>query len=129
MIKFSASAQVVRVLALAAFMLATIQPTVFAADDLNDCELFNFTDRVVTQVYMCAAEVDINKYGTNILEGLPPLKNGEGIPIQYPAQYRYYNFRIVFDNGDFVDWSNLDCNNTQCIMLFNDGADYKVRTN
>ena len=128
MIKFSKPAQVVKVLALAAFLLASIQ-TASAADDRKDCDLFNFTDRVVTQVYMCAADVDINEYGTNILEGLPPLKNGEGIPIQNPAEHRYYNLRAVFDNGDVVDWQNVDCNDMQRIMLFNDGADYKIRTN
>lgn len=128
MIKFRASAHFVRVLALAAFLLATIQ-TASAAEEWKDCELFNFTDRTVTQVYLCAADVDINQYGTNILEGHPPLKNGEGIPIQYPAEHRYYNLRAVFDNGDVVDWQNVDCNNMQRIMLFNDGADYKIRTN
>ena len=128
MIKFNKPAQVVKVLALTAFLLASIQ-TASAADDRKDCDLFNFTDRVVTQVYMCAADVDINEYGTNILEGLPPLKNGEGIPIQYPAEHRYYNLRIVFDNGDFVDWDNLDCAGMERLILFNDGADYKIRTN
>ena len=64
-----------------------------------------------------------------MLEGRSPLKNGDGIAVQYPAEHRYYNFRIVFDNGDFVDWQNVDCNDMQRIMLFNDGADYKIRTN
>ena len=128
MINFSKPAQVVKVLALAAFLLASVQ-TASAADDMKDCELFNFTDRTVTQVYMCAADVDINEYGMNILEDLPPLQNGASIPIQYPAQYRYYNLRIVFDNGNFVDWSNFDCADMHRIIFFNDGADYKVRSN
>lgn len=128
MIKFHTPAHFVKVLALAAFLLATIQ-TASAADDRKDCDLFNFTDRVVTQVYMCAADVDINQYGTNILEGQPPLKNGEGIPIQYPAEHRYYNFRIVFDNGDFVDWQNFDCADMHRVTFFNDGDSYKIRSN
>lgn len=127
MIKFHAPAQVIKVLTLTAFLLASIQ-TASAAEEWKDCELFNFTDRVVTQVYMCAADVDINKYGKNMLEGRSPLKNGDGIAVQYPAEHRYYNFRIVFDNGDFVDWQNLDCADMHRLILFNDGADYKVRT-
>ena len=128
MINFRTSANLVRVLALAAFLLATIQ-TASAADDRKDCDLFNFTDRVVTQVYMCAADVDINEYGTNILEGLPPLQNGASIPIQYPAQYRYYNLKVVFDNGEFVDWENVDCNNMSKITLYKNGSDYRAQVN
>ena len=71
MINFSKPAQVVKVLALAAFLLASVQ-TASAADDMKDCELFNFTDRTVTQVYMCAADVDINEYGMNIRFSIPP---------------------------------------------------------
>lgn len=126
MINFRAPAQVVKVLALAAFIVAAIQMTA-SAEEWKDCALYNYTDRTVTQVYLCAADVDINEYGKNILEGLPPLKNGEGIPIQYPAEHRYYTLRAVFDNGEFADWENIDCNDMQRITLFKDGELYRVQ--
>lgn len=128
MINFRTPAQVVKVLALAAFIIAAAQVTA-SAEEWKDCEMFNFTDRTVTQVYMCAADVDINEYGKNMLEGRQPLKNGEGIAVQYPAEHRYYNFRIVFDNGDVVDWKNFDCADMHRIIFFNDGAEYKIRAN
>ena len=128
MINFRTSAQVVKVLALAAFLVAAAQVTA-SAEEWKDCEMFNFTDRTISQIYMCAADVDINQYGKNMLEGRSLLKNGEGIIVQYPAEYRYYNFRIVFDNGNFVDWPKFDCADMHRVIFFNDGADYRVRTN
>ena len=85
MINFRTPAQVVKVLALAAFIIAAAQVTA-SAEEWKDCEMFNFTDRTVTQVYMCAADVDINQYGKNMLEDRQLLKNGEGIAVQYPAE-------------------------------------------
>ena len=128
MIKFRESAQVVKVFVLAAFIIAAAQVTA-SAEEWKECEMFNFTNRTVTQVYMCAADVDINEYGKNMLEGRSPLKNGDGIAVQYPAEHRYYNVRIVFDSGDFVDWPNFDCADMHRITFFNDGEDYKIRMN
>ena len=113
-------------MAIAAFLFATTQMTA-SAEEWKDCELFNYTDRTVTEIYMCAVEYDINEYGTNILAGQPPLQNGAGFTIQYNAEHRYYNLRAVFDNGEFVDWENLDCNDMQRITLFKDGELYRVQ--
>ena len=127
MINFRTSANLVKVLALAAFLLASIQTA--SAAEWKDCELYNYTDRTVTEVYMCAVEYDINEYGMNNLEGLPPLQNGASILIQYNAEYRYYNLKVVFDNGEFVDWENVDCNNMSKITLYKNGSDYRAQVN
>ena len=128
MINFRTSANLVRVLALAAFLLASIQ-TASADPQWKDCDLINYTDRTVTEIYMCAVEYDINEYGTNILAGQPPLQNGAGFTIQYNAEHRYYNLRAVFDNGEFVDWENVDCENMSKITLYKNGPDYRAQVN
>ena len=125
MINFRISANLVKVLALAAFLLASIQ-TASAEPQWTNCDVINYTDRTVVEVYICAADHDINTEGNQVFTG-DSLKNGEGFTFQYNAEYRYYDLRAVFDNGEFVDWNNMDCENMSKITLLKEGADYRAQ--
>lgn len=127
MIKFRAPAQFVRVLALAAFLLAAIQ-TASADPQWKECNLINHTDRTISEALICVSGQDINEVGEAIFAG-EPLQNGEGFNFLYNAERQYYHFRIVFDNGDFVDWEKVDCDNMSKITFFKDGANYREQVN
>lgn len=122
------SANLVKVLALAAFLLASIQTTV-SAENLQSSNLFNYTGHSIVEFYSCPAGSNIDQNGTNLFEGMPPLNNGESIGITYDADQRYYTIKAVFDNGMFALWENVDCNNMSTMTIYKNGEDYKVRIN
>ena len=128
MINFCTSANLVKVLVLTAFLLASIQ-TASAAEKWKTCDLSNYTDHTITELYMWVSGYDINEVGKNMLEGQPPVKNGETLKVNYNAEHRYYNVRVIFDNGDLTDWEKLDCKNLERITLFKDGEVYRAKVN
>ena len=128
MINFRTSANLVRVLALAAFLLASIQTTA-SAENLQSSNLFNYTGHSIVEFYSCPAGSNIDQNGTNLFEGMPPLNNGESIGITYDADQCYYTIKAVFDDGMFALWENVDCNNMSTMTIYKNGEDYKVRIN
>ena len=122
------SANLVKVLALAAFLLASIQTTV-SAENLQSSNLLNYAGHSIVEFYSCPAGSDIYQNGTNLFEEMPPLNNGESIGITYDADQRYYTIKAVFDNGMFALWENVDCNNMSTMTIYKNGEDYKVRIN
>ena len=128
MINFRTSANLVRVLALAAFLLASIQTTV-SAENLQSSTLLNYAGHSIVEFYSCPPGTDIEQNGKNLLEGMPPLNNGGSISITYDADQPHYTIKAVFDDGMFAIWENVDCSEMITMTIYKNGEDYKVRIN
>ena len=118
----------VKVLALAAFLLASIQTTV-SAENLQSSTLLNYAGNSIVEFYSCPTGSDIEQTGKNLLEGMPPLNNGASISITYDADQPHYTIKAVFDDGMFALWENVDCTEMTTMTIYKNGEDYKVRIN
>lgn len=118
----------VKVLALAAFLLASIQTTV-SAENLQSSTLLNYAGNSIVEFYSCPTGSDIEQTGKNLLEGMPPLNNGASISITYDADQPHYTIKAVFDDGMFAIWENVDCSEMITMTIYKNGEDYKVRIN
>lgn len=128
MINFRTSANLVKVLALAAFLLASIQTTA-SAENLQSANLLNYAGHSIVEFYSCPPGTDIEQNGKNLLEGMPPLNNGASISITYDADQPNYTIKAVFDDGMFAIWENVDCSEMITMTIYKNGEDYKVRIN
>ena len=118
----------VKVLALAAFLIATIQ-TPASAENLQSATLLNYAGNSIVEFYSCPPGSDIEQTGKNLLEGMPPLNNGASISITYDADQPNYTIKAVFDDGMFAIWENVDCNDMSTMTIYKNGEDCKVRIN
>ena len=118
----------VKVLALAAFLLASIQTTV-SAENLQSSTLLNYAGNSIVEFYSCPTGSDIEQTGKNLLEGMPPLNNGASISITYDADQPHYTIKAVFDDGMFALWENVDCTEMTTMTIYKNGEYYKVRIN
>ena len=128
MISFRTFANFVKVLALTAFLLATIQ-TPASAENLQSATLLNYAGNSIVEFYSCPPGSDIDQNGRNLLEGMPPLNNGASISITYDADQPHYTIKAVFDDGMFALWENVDCTEMTTMTIYKNGEDYKVRIN
>lgn len=111
-----------RTILLATLIVAAAQTSASADKDL---QIVNHTGRDINRLYLSPAHIDGIGYGD--LLGTKILSDNATVNVHCKGDYRYYDMRIVFTDDEHLEWSKLDLDGVQRLVIYKDGNVYKVK--
>ena len=101
-----------RTILLATLIVAAAQTSVSADKDL---EIVNLTGRDIKRLYLSPAGIVGVGYGD--LLGTKIFLKDSSMNVHCKGDYRYYDMRIVFTDDEPCEWSELDLNGVQRLII------------
>ena len=86
----------------------------------------NYSGRTIKALYITSSGYD--KWGKDLL-GNSVLYNGNSVSLQYSNEYRYYDVKIVWNDGSDTTWSKVDYKSVWRKTLYLDGSTYYIKSN
>lgn len=90
-----------------------------------DYTFMNYSGRIISYLYITAT--GYGNWGRDLLPTV--LGNGDSVRLQYNTDYRYYNVKVVFSDGQEAVFGGHDYRSLWRLTIFHNGNHYTIRSN